>query len=97
MKKETPLYSEMDIMKLETGKQLIIFQGYYNRPIEATQERHFLNKSPIEKALHEKVLMGESAPLPEFLVPSHHAIMGYTGSPRVYNPATGELKEFVNE
>jgi len=94
-KKESPLYSEMDIMKLETGKQLVIFQGYYNRPIEASQERHFLNKSPIEKALHEKVLMGESSPLPEFLVPSHHAIMGYTGAPRIYNPTTGELKEFV--
>ena len=94
-KKESPLYSEMDIMKLEEGKQLVIFQGYYNRPIEATQEREFLNKTPIQKKLHEKVLMGESSPLPEFLIPSHHAIMGYSGRPRVYNPATGELKEFV--
>ena len=85
----------MDIMKLEEGKQLVIFQGYYNRPIEATQEREFLNKTPIQKKLHEKVLMGESSPLPEFLIPSHHAIMGYSGRPRVYNPATGELKEFV--
>ena len=96
-KKESPLYSEMDIMKLEEGKQLVIFQGYYNRPIEASQERHFKNKSPIEKALRVKVLMGESSPLPEFLVPSHHAIMGYSGNPRVYNPTTGELKEFVND
>ena len=43
-------------MKLEEGKQLVIFQGYYNRPIEATQEREFLNKTPIQKKLHEKVL-----------------------------------------
>ena len=94
-KKESPLYTEMDIMKLEEGKQLVIFQGYYNRPIEATQEREFLNKTPIQKKLHEKVLLGEASPLPEFLIPSHHAIMGYSGRPRVYNPATGELKEFV--
>ena len=94
-KKESPLYTEMDIMKLEEGKQLVIFQGYYNRPIEATQEREFLNKTPIQKKLHEKVLMGESSPLPEFLIPSHHAIMGYSGRPRIYNPTTGELKEFV--
>ncbi|MBO7066183.1 MAG: type IV secretory system conjugative DNA transfer family protein [Alphaproteobacteria bacterium] len=95
-KKESPLYSEMDIMKLESEKQLIIYQGYYNRPIEAIQERHFLNKTPIQKELHAKVLMGESSPLPDFLIPSHHAIMGYSGNPRMYNPATGELVEFVN-
>jgi len=89
------LYSPMDIMKLEEGKQLVIYQGYYNRPIEATQERYFLDKTPIQKALNAKVQMGESSPLPEFLIPSHHKIMGYTGRPRVYNPATGELKEFV--
>ena len=90
-----PLYSEMDIMKLEEGKQLVIYQGWYHRPIEATQERYFLDKTPIQKALNAKVQMGESSPLPEFLIPSHHAIMGYKGKPRVYNPATGELKEFV--
>ena len=90
-----PLYSEMDIMKLEFGKQLVIYQGWYHRPIEASQELHFMDKTPIQKALHAKVLMGESSPLPEFLIPSHHKIMGYTGKPRVYNPATGELKEFA--
>ncbi|MBR2286535.1 MAG: type IV secretory system conjugative DNA transfer family protein [Alphaproteobacteria bacterium] len=92
-----PLYSPMDIMKLDEGKQIVIYQGWYHRPIEATQERHFLDKTPIQKALHAKVLMGESSPLPEFLIPSHHKIMGYSGNPRVYNPMTGELKEFVNE
>jgi len=90
------LYSPMDIMKLEDSKQIIIYQGYYNRPIEASQERYFLDKTPVQKALNAKVQMGESSPLPEFLIPSHHAIMGYKGKPRVYNPATGELKEFVD-
>ena len=94
-KESKPLFTEMDIMKLEEAKQLVVFQGYYNRPIEASQEREFLEQNAIQKALHAKVLMGESTPLPEFLIPSHHKIMGYTGRPRVYNPATGELKEFV--
>ena len=31
-------------------------------------------------------------PLPEFLIPSHHAIMGYSGAPRVLNPKTNEIK-----
>lgn len=95
-KKESPLFSEMDIMKLEKGKHLIIYQGWYHRPIEASQELHFLNKTPIQQELHRKVMMGESSPLPEFLIPSHHKIMGYSGKPRVYNPATGELKEFID-
>jgi len=90
--KEEPLYSEMDIMKLSEGKQLVIYQGWYHRPIEADQERYFLNKTPIQKKLYEKVSMGESAPLPEFLVPSHHAIMGYSGVPKLYNPQTKEIK-----
>jgi len=36
--------------------------------------------------------MGESTPLPEFLIPSHHAIMGYDGVPKMYNPQTKEIK-----
>ena len=90
--KEEPLYSEYDIMRLPIGKQLIIYQGWYHRPIEADQERDYLNKTPIEKKLHEKVLMGEASPLPEFLIPSHHAIMGYSGTPCVLNPNTNEIK-----
>ncbi|MBR0212367.1 MAG: type IV secretory system conjugative DNA transfer family protein, partial [Alphaproteobacteria bacterium] len=90
--KEEPIYSVMDIMKIETGKQLILYQGWYHRPIEAVQERHFENQTPIQKKLHEKVLMGESAPLPEFLVPSHHAIMGYEGTPKILDPMTKEVK-----
>lgn len=87
-----PLYSEMDIMKLPEGKQLVIIQGHYNRPIEATQERWFLNKTSIEKELHAKVMMGLAPPLPEFLVPSHHAALSYPGVPKQYNPHTKEIK-----
>ncbi|MFQ6727051.1 MAG: type IV secretory system conjugative DNA transfer family protein [Alphaproteobacteria bacterium] len=90
--KEEPLYSEHDIMRLPIGKQLVIYQGWYHRPIEADQEWEFINKTPIQKALHEKVLMGEASPLPEFLIPSHHAIMGYSGTPCVLNPNTNEIK-----
>ena len=35
---------------------------------------------------------GETAPLPEFLVPSHHAIMGYEGTPKILDPMTKEVK-----
>jgi len=86
------LYSPMDIMKLPEGKQLVIYQGWYHRPIEADQERWFENKTSIEKKLFEKVMIGESSPLPEFLVPVHHAIMGYEGVPKIYNPQTKEIK-----
>ena len=90
VKKESPLYSEMDIMKLPEDKQLVIFQGWYHRPIEADKQYAF--KDP---RLLEYRAMGEASPLPEFLIPSHHKIMGYPGNPRMYNPNTGELKEFV--
>lgn len=85
------LYSPMDIMKLAEDKQIVIFQGWYHRPIEA--DKQFAFKDP---RLVEFRNMGEASPLPEFLIPSHHAAMGYSGKPRVYNPATGELKEFVD-
>lgn len=89
---EKPVYSEMDIMKLPFGKQIVIFQGHYNRPIEAEAALHFRNKTPIEQRLSEKLAMGESSPLPEFLIPSHHAIMGYDGIPKLFNPNTKEIK-----
>lgn len=86
------LYSPMDIMKLADDKQLVIFQGWYHRPIEADKQFAFK-----DDRLSKMMAMGESSPLPEFLIPSHHTIMGYSGVPRVYNPTTGELKEFVSE
>lgn len=90
--KESPLYSPYDIMKIEKGKQLVLYQGWYHRPIEATQEFHFQNSNEVQKKLHAKVLMGEASPLPEFLIPSHHAVMGYDGVPKIYNPQTKEIK-----
>ena len=80
--KEEPLYTEFDIMKLAARKQLVIYQGWYHRPIEADQVFEFYNTTPVEKRLHEKVLMGEASPLPEFLIPKH----------RVLNPNTNEIK-----
>ena len=91
------LYTPMDIMKLSDGKQLVIIQGFYNRPIEAEQERWFENKSEIEKALYAKVQMGRSTPLPEFLIPPHHEQMGYRGAPRVYDPNKKTVKELITE
>lgn len=90
--KEEPLYTEMDIMKLPKDKQIVIYQGWYHRPIEATNIQYYLNKTPVQKKLMEKISMGESSPLPEFLIPSHHAIMGYNGTPCVLNPNTNEIK-----
>lgn len=89
---EELLYSPMDIMKLEEAKQIVLIQGHYNRPIKADQERHFLNKTDTEKKLHAKVMMGESSPIPEFLIPSHHAALGYAGEPRYFDPKTKEIK-----
>ena len=90
--KEEPLYTEMDIMRLPADKQLVIYQGWYHRPIEATNIQYYLGKTDVQKRLLEKIAMGESSPLPEFLIPSHHAIMGYNGTPCVLNPNTNEIK-----
>lgn len=88
---QKPIFSEMDIMKLPIDKQIVIYQGYYHRPIEATNIRYYLDKTPTQKALLAKMALGEASPLPEFLIPSHHAIMGYEGAPKVYNPNTKEI------
>ena len=90
--KEEWLYTEMDIMKIPADKQLVIYQGWYHRPIEATNIQYYLNKTPVQKRLVEKMSLGEASPLPEFLIPSHHAIMGYEGTPSVLNPNTNEIK-----
>ena len=90
--KEEPLYSEMDIMKIPKDKLLVIYQGWYHRPIEASNPQYYMNKTPVQKRLVEKIKMGEASPLPEFLIPSHHAILGYEGIPKMYNPQTKEIK-----
>jgi type IV secretory pathway TraG/TraD family ATPase VirD4 len=91
-KEPEELYSPQDIMKLKTGIQLVIIQGHYNRPIEANQEWHFKRENPIQIALDDKVKMGKAPPLPEFLIPAHHAAMGYGGQPKIYNPMTKEVR-----
>ncbi|MCQ2562253.1 MAG: type IV secretory system conjugative DNA transfer family protein [Alphaproteobacteria bacterium] len=90
--KEEELYSMKDIMKLEEEKQLVIYQGFYHRPIEATQVRYYNSKTEIEKKLNAKYKMGKAAPLPEFLIPFHHAVMGYEGTPKYLDPQTKEVK-----
>lgn len=84
---EELLYTPMDIMKLDPKKQLVIFQGYYNRPIEADHQQAWK-----DDRLKGFMNMGESSPLPEFLIPFHHASMGYGGTPKIYNPMTKEMK-----
>ncbi|MFA7188440.1 MAG: type IV secretory system conjugative DNA transfer family protein [Alphaproteobacteria bacterium] len=85
-----PLYSFMDILKLDAKKQLVIFQGYYNRPIEADYSPAYA-----DERLQEFRQMGECPPLPEFLVASHHATMRYRGTPRQYDPMTKTIKELA--
>lgn len=84
------LYSTMDIMKLPANKQLVIFQGYYNRPIEADHQPAWK-----DERLKKFMDMGESSPLPEFLIPMHHKIMGYGGGAKIYNPMTHEIKNIA--
>ena len=89
-KSEEPLYTPMDIMKLDYKKQLVIFQGWYHRPIEA--DKQFAFDDP---RLASFMAMGACSPLPEFLIPSHHAALGYSGNPRIYIPQTKETKELA--
>lgn len=84
---EELLYSPMDIMKLDDKKQLVIFQGWYHRPIEADKQYAFN-----DPRLASYMAMGECSPLPEFLIPSHHAALGYSGVPKIYIPQTQEIK-----
>lgn len=87
---EELLYTPMDITKLPDDKQLVIYQGWYHRPIEA--DKQYAYKDP---RLLGYMQMGECAPLPEFLVPSHHRALGYTGTPRIYDPQTKQIKELA--
>lgn len=77
-KEKGALYSAMDILKLdaEKPKQIIIMQSYNDRPIEVDQYRHYQDEK-----LKVKSLIPRASPLPEFLIPAHHAAMGYPGEP----------------
>jgi type IV secretion system protein VirD4 len=65
------LYSEMDIRNLDPKKQLIIYQGWARRPIEADVQYWFNTDSLKSRRLPE------AAPLPAHLVPRHIRSMGY--------------------
>ena len=91
--KEEDLYSPMDLMTLPIGKQIVLYQGFYNRPIEAEALRYYMEKTAKEKALSAKVKMGRASPIPEYLVAKHHRALRYPGVPRVYDPETKTVKE----
>ena len=93
--KEEDLFSPMDLMTLEKGKQLVLMQGYYNRPIEADGEWYFYEKNAVQKEMAAKVKMGESSPIPEYLIPKHHRALRYEGVPRVYDAKTNKVKDLV--
>ncbi|MFQ6729505.1 MAG: type IV secretory system conjugative DNA transfer family protein [Alphaproteobacteria bacterium] len=95
VEKEEDLYSPMDLMTLPKQKQLVLFQGSYNRPIEADGEWHFYRKTPIQIALDDKVRMGRASPIPEYLIPKHHRALRYEGKPKVYDAKTKKIKELA--
>ena len=94
--KEEPVFSKFDLMKLkitQNGKPaeaVILYEGWYQRPIKAEMRMAFSDPK-----MAEYIKMGRSSPLPEFLIPMHHAILEYNGNPRYYNPQTNELKELA--
>ncbi|MDR1027432.1 MAG: type IV secretory system conjugative DNA transfer family protein [Rickettsiales bacterium] len=65
------LFSEMAIRNLDPKKQLIIYQGWARRPIEADLQMWFNTDSLKSRKLPE------AAPLPAHLVPGHITAMGY--------------------
>lgn len=79
-KNKGALYSPMDILKLDSKKQLVILQGYNNRPIELDQHRAYEDESMMKKKA-----IPMASPLPEFLIPSHHKAMGHPGEVKMPN------------
>lgn len=93
--KEEDLFSPMDLMTLPKGKQVILMQGYYNRPIEADGEWHFYRKNAVQIAMNDKVKMGRASPIPEYLIPKHHRALRYEGVPRVYDAKTKKVRDLA--
>ena len=84
------LITPQDILKLAREKMYIIMQGWTHRPIEAEVPYAF------EDADMDKLTkLPKANPLPEFLIPAHHASMGYRGAPKTYDPKTKTTKELV--
>jgi type IV secretion system protein VirD4 len=65
------LYSEMDIRSLDDKKQLVIYQGWAHRPIEADKQYWFNTESLKNRKLPE------AKPLPAHLTDAHIKAMGY--------------------
>ncbi len=93
--KEEDLFSPMELMTLPMGKQIIMYQGHYNRPIEADGEWHFFRKDKVQIEMNDKVKMGATTPIPEYLVAKHHHALRYPGAPRIYDPQTKTIKELA--
>ena len=93
--KEEDLFTPMDLMTLGDGKQIVLYQGYYNRPIEADGEWHFLRKNKIQIETNDKVKMPPATPIPEYLVPKHHRALRYEGAPKIYDPQTKQVRDVV--
>ena len=93
--KEEDLFSPMDLMTLPMGKQIIMYQGHYNRPIEADGEWHFFRKDKVQIEMNDKVKMGATTPIPEYLVVKHHRALRYPGTPRIYDPQTKTIKDLA--
>ena len=95
-KKEEPVFSAFDLMKLKItvdgkpAEAVILYEGWYQRPIKAEMRMAFSDPKMVEY-----IKMGRCSPLPEFLIPLHHAVLEYSGNPRYYNPQTNELKELA--
>jgi type IV secretion system protein VirD4 len=69
--KRKSLYSEMAIRTLDDKKQIVIYQGFANRPIEADKQPYF-NDDNLKKRV-----LPEARPLPDHLVLHHIQSMGY--------------------
>jgi type IV secretion system protein VirD4 len=89
-KERKPLYAPHDILKLADNKQIVIMQGFAHRPIEADKQFYFK-----DERLSAMASIPESSPLPEFLIPSHHAAMNYAGTPRIYDRKANVVRELV--
>ncbi|MCL1785606.1 MAG: type IV secretory system conjugative DNA transfer family protein [Alphaproteobacteria bacterium] len=83
-----PLFTPMDIMKMDSNKVLVIMQGWPNRPIEADVPYYF--KDPELTGLSK---IPRASALPESLIPAHHAAMGYPGTPKIYDNKTKTTRE----
>ena len=91
--KEEDLFSPMDLMTLPDARQIVLYQGHYNRPIEADGEWHFLRKNKTQIAINDKVKMERASPIPEYMIPKHHNALGYEGTPKVYDTKTKQIRE----